>query len=58
VKVTAPVAIISAAAFAGTASASSAGPGSTPACATSGLVVWLNTESGGAAAGSFYDKLP
>jgi hypothetical protein len=29
----------------------------TAACATSGLVVWLNNQSGGAAAGSTYYKL-
>jgi hypothetical protein len=40
-------------AVAGTAGASR----STPACATSSLVVWLNTGSGGAAAGSTYYKL-
>jgi hypothetical protein len=30
---------------------------STPACATSGLVIWLNQESGGGALGSVYYKL-
>lgn len=29
----------------------------TPACATSGLVVWLNNQAGGAAAGSTYVQL-
>jgi hypothetical protein len=29
-------------------------PGSTPACATSGLVVWLNTEGSGTAGTLFY----
>jgi len=28
-----------------------------PTCPTAGLVIWLNTEGGGAAAGSFYYKL-
>lgn len=30
---------------------------STPACATSGLVIWLNQEGGGGALGSIYYKL-
>jgi hypothetical protein len=38
-------------------SAASAASRATGACATSGLVVWLNSEAGGAAAGSTYFKL-
>ena len=43
--------------FAGTPPASTAARRATPACATSGLVVWLNNQAGGAAAGSTYLKL-
>lgn len=41
---------------AGVAAAAHARPAAVPACATSGLVVWLNTQSNGAA-GSFYYTL-
>lgn len=43
--------------LASAAMASSAASRVTPACATSGVVAWLNTEAGGAAAGSTYYKL-
>src|SRR3954454_11839247 len=39
------------------ADGSLAAPSSTPRCATSGLVIWLDTRSGGAAAGSVYYAL-
>ena len=39
------------------AAASSAASRATAACATSGLVVWLNNQPGGAAAGSTYYEL-
>jgi len=53
---TALLAMLATVAFAG-ATLASAASRSLPACASSGLVVWLNTESGGAAAGSTYYKL-
>ena len=53
----APAAVLATIALGGTALASSGAQRSTPACATSELVVWLNTASGGAAAGSSYYKL-
>jgi hypothetical protein len=53
----APLAIAATIAFVGTALASSAASRSVRACATSGLVVWVNTQPGGAAAGSFYYTL-
>jgi uncharacterized protein DUF4232 len=37
--------------------AAGAGGAGAPACATSGLVVWLDTRGGGAAAGSAYVRL-
>ena len=40
-----------------TADGSLAAPSATPRCATSELVVWLDTRGGGAAAGSAYYKL-
>ena len=43
--------------FAGTPVASPAVSRVTAACATRGLVVWLNNQAGGAAAGSTYYKL-
>jgi hypothetical protein len=49
----APLALCILLAFAGASSAAT----QAPACATSHLVVWLNTESGGAAAGSTYVNL-
>jgi len=56
-KWTALLALIGTMAFAGAALASPTARHSTPACATSRLVVWLNTQSGGAAAGSTYVEL-
>ena len=37
-------------------SGASAAPAASPKCPTAGLVIWLNTQGGGAAAGSSYYK--
>jgi hypothetical protein len=58
VIIRAPTTVICCIAFVAVAvGGASASPAASPTCATAGLVVWLNTQGGGAAAGSSYYKL-